>query len=83
MKYLVEGGVDILLVETVFDTLNCKAALFAISDYFEKENKEALPVMVSGTITDNSGRTLSGEPLKLFSTQFLTIRYYLSESTVL
>ena len=66
VKYLVEGGVDILLVETVFDTLNCKAALFAISDYFEKENKQALPVMVSGTITDNSGRTLSGQTIEAF-----------------
>lgn len=65
-KYLVEGGVDILLVETVFDTLNCKAALFAISDYFEKENKTPLPVMVSGTITDASGRTLSGQTIEAF-----------------
>ena len=65
-KYLVEGGVDILLVETVFDTLNCKAALFAIADYFEKENREPLPVMVSGTITDASGRTLSGQTIEAF-----------------
>lgn len=65
-KYLVEGGVDILLVETVFDTLNCKAALFAIADYFEKENKHPLPVMVSGTITDASGRTLSGQTIEAF-----------------
>lgn len=65
-KYLVEGGVDILLVETVFDTLNCKAALFAISVYFEKENKAPLPVMVSGTITDASGRTLSGQTIEAF-----------------
>lgn len=65
-KYLVEGGVDILLVETVFDTLNCKAALFAIADYFEKENKQPLPVMVSGTITDASGRTLSGQTIEAF-----------------
>ncbi|MCB9094343.1 MAG: methionine synthase [Halobacteriovoraceae bacterium] len=62
---LVQGGVDLLLVETVFDTLNCKAALKAISDYFEKENCE-LPVMVSGTITDDSGRILSGQTLKAF-----------------
>lgn len=66
VHYLVEGGVDILLVETVFDTLNCKAALFAIADYFEKEKKEALPVMVSGTITDASGRTLSGQTIEAF-----------------
>ena len=65
-KYLVEGGVDILLVETVFDTLNCKAALFAIADYFEKEKKTPLPVMVSGTITDASGRTLSGQTIEAF-----------------
>ncbi len=65
-KYLVEGGVDILLVETVFDTLNCKAALFAIADYFEKEKKAPLPVMVSGTITDASGRTLSGQTIEAF-----------------
>ncbi len=65
-KYLVEGGVDLLLVETVFDTLNCKAALFAISDYFEKEQKTPLPVMVSGTITDASGRTLSGQTIEAF-----------------
>ncbi len=57
---LVDGGVDILLVETVFDTLNAKAALFAISGLFE-EYKKNLPVMVSGTITDASGRTLSGQ----------------------
>jgi 5-methyltetrahydrofolate--homocysteine methyltransferase len=65
-KYLVEGGVDILLVETVFDTLNCKAALFAIADYFEKEKISPLPVMVSGTITDASGRTLSGQTIEAF-----------------
>lgn len=66
VQFLVEGGVDILLVETVFDTLNCKAALFAISDYFEKTGKEPLPVMVSGTITDASGRTLSGQTIEAF-----------------
>jgi 5-methyltetrahydrofolate--homocysteine methyltransferase len=65
-KYLVEGGVDLLLVETVFDTLNCKAALFAIADYFEKEKRIPLPVMVSGTITDASGRTLSGQTIESF-----------------
>ncbi len=65
-KFLVEGGVDILLVETVFDTLNCKAALFAIANYFEKENISPLPVMVSGTITDASGRTLSGQTIEAF-----------------
>ena len=62
---LVEGGVDLLLVETVFDTLNCKAALFAIQDYFE-ETGEPLPVMISGTIVDQSGRTLSGQTPEAF-----------------
>lgn len=60
IKALVEGGVDLLLVETVFDTLNCKAALFAIQEYFNREKIE-LPVMISGTIVDQSGRTLSGQ----------------------
>ena len=62
---LVDGGIDILLVETIFDTLNAKAALFAITNYFEK-NKTNLPVMVSGTITDQSGRTLSGQTVNAF-----------------
>ena len=74
-KYLVEGGVDILLVETVFDTLNCKAALFAIADYFEKEKKTPLPVMVSGTITDASGRTLSGQTIEAFLYSVSQSRY--------
>lgn len=63
---LVEGGVDILLVETVFDTLNAKAALFAIDEYFNELNKSPLPIMVSGTITDASGRTLSGQTVEAF-----------------
>ena len=62
---LVEGGVDLLLVETVFDTLNAKAALFAIEDYFET-HAVRLPVIVSGTITDASGRTLSGQTTEAF-----------------
>ena len=62
---LIEGGVDLLLVETVFDTLNCKAALFAIAEYFA-EKKIRLPVMVSGTITDLSGRTLTGQTTEAF-----------------
>ncbi|MBN2162085.1 MAG: methionine synthase [Pontiellaceae bacterium] len=57
---LIKGGVDILLVETIFDTLNAKAALFAIEEVFEKTG-ERLPVMISVTITDKSGRTLSGQ----------------------
>lgn len=62
---LVRGGVDILLVETVFDTLNAKAALFAIDSYFE-EHQIKLPIMVSGTITDQSGRTLTGQTTEAF-----------------
>ena len=65
IKGLVEGGVDVLLIETVFDTLNCKAALFACSDYFDQTGTE-LPIMVSGTITDASGRTLSGQTAEAF-----------------
>jgi 5-methyltetrahydrofolate--homocysteine methyltransferase len=65
IKGLVDGGVDILLIETVFDTLNCKAAIFAIDDYCERENK-IIPVMISGTITDLSGRTLSGQTIEAF-----------------
>lgn len=62
---LLDGGVDILLVETVFDTLNAKAALFAIQEVFDARGKE-YPVMVSGTITDNSGRTLTGQTTDAF-----------------
>ena len=65
IKGLIEGGVDILLVETIFDTLNAKAALFAIDTYLNKNNLE-IPIMVSGTITDQSGRTLSGQTVKAF-----------------
>ena len=64
---LLEGGVDVLLVETIFDTLNAKAALFAIEKIME-EKGEKIPVMVSGTITDASGRTLSGQTLEAFFT---------------
>ncbi|UTW63443.1 homocysteine S-methyltransferase family protein [bacterium SCSIO 12741] len=62
---LMEGGVDLLLVETVFDTLNAKAALFAIQDAFDELGRE-IPIMVSGTITDASGRTLSGQTTEAF-----------------
>lgn len=62
---LVAGGVDILLVETIFDTLNAKAAFFAISQYFENEKAE-LPCIASVTITDSSGRTLTGQTLEAF-----------------
>ncbi|MBK8055229.1 MAG: methionine synthase [Saprospiraceae bacterium] len=64
-KGLMDGGTDILLVETVFDTLNCKAALFAIQNLKEERNSN-IPVMVSGTITDASGRTLSGQTADAF-----------------
>jgi 5-methyltetrahydrofolate--homocysteine methyltransferase len=62
---LMDGGVDILLVETIFDTLNAKAALFAIDEVFD-ERGEKLPIMVSGTITDQSGRTLTGQTTEAF-----------------
>jgi 5-methyltetrahydrofolate--homocysteine methyltransferase len=62
---LMDGGVDILLVETVFDTLNAKAALFAIDEVFD-ERKKKIPIMVSGTITDQSGRTLTGQTTEAF-----------------
>ncbi len=66
IRGLVDGGVDILLVETIFDTLNAKAAIYAIKNYFRKENTTELPIMISGTITDASGRTLSGQTLESF-----------------
>ena len=62
---LIDGGVDILLVETIFDTLNAKAALFAIENVFDQKDLK-LPIMVSGTITDASGRTLSGQTTEAF-----------------
>ena len=62
---LIDGGVDLLLVETVFDTLNAKAALFAIEEIKEERNS-SIPVMISGTITDASGRTLSGQTAEAF-----------------
>ena len=86
IKGLVDGGVDVLLVETIFDTLNAKAAIYAIKQFFRKDNKGIsnsqglsnpplehedggggeLPIMISGTITDASGRTLSGQTLEAF-----------------
>ncbi|MBP6413978.1 MAG: homocysteine S-methyltransferase family protein [Bacteroidia bacterium] len=65
VEALIEGGVDLLLVETIFDTLNAKAALFAIEEVKEERNL-AIPIMVSGTITDASGRTLSGQTVEAF-----------------
>ncbi len=65
VKALLDGGADILLVETIFDTLNAKAALFAIEEVKEERNVD-VPIMVSGTITDASGRTLSGQTAEAF-----------------
>ncbi len=71
VKGLVDGGVDLLLIETIFDTLNAKAAIYAIKKYFRDTKKETLPVMISGTITDASGRTLSGQTLEAFYTSVM------------
>ncbi|PWB77008.1 MAG: methionine synthase [Candidatus Methylomirabilota bacterium] len=65
VRGLLDGGVDLLLIETVFDTLNCKAALFAVDQYFEKIGRR-VPIMVSVTIADKSGRTLSGQTVEAF-----------------
>ncbi|MFM1991457.1 MAG: hypothetical protein RJA99_4414 [Pseudomonadota bacterium] len=65
VEALVEGGVDVLLVETIFDTLNAKAALFAIDEFFERTGRK-LPIMISGTVTDASGRILSGQTVEAF-----------------
>ncbi|NAS29423.1 5-methyltetrahydrofolate--homocysteine methyltransferase [Flavobacteriaceae bacterium R38] len=65
IEALLDGGVDLLLVETIFDTLNAKAALFAVQEVKDERNIE-IPVMVSGTITDASGRTLSGQTVEAF-----------------
>jgi len=65
VQALVEGGVDVLLVETIFDTLNAKAALFAIDEYFDASG-ERLPLIISGTVTDASGRILSGQTVTAF-----------------
>ncbi len=72
VRGLIDGGVDIILVETVFDGLNAKAALFAISGVLEEKGVE-IPVMVSGTITDASGRTLTGQTLEAF---LITMSHY-------
>ncbi|MCX8020903.1 MAG: homocysteine S-methyltransferase family protein [Chitinophagaceae bacterium] len=66
VKGLAEGGADLLLIETIFDTLNAKAAIYAIRKYFKTSGKEPLPIMISGTITDASGRTLSGQTTEAF-----------------
>ncbi|HPB53793.1 MAG TPA: homocysteine S-methyltransferase family protein, partial [Saprospiraceae bacterium] len=62
---LIDGGADILLIETITDTLNCKAALYAIDEIFEQRGI-LMPIMISGTITDQSGRTLSGQTVEAF-----------------
>lgn len=66
IRGLVDGGVDLLLIETIFDTLNAKAAIFAIKNFFRNAGIPELPIMISGTITDASGRTLSGQTLEAF-----------------
>lgn len=66
IKGLVDGGVDILLIETIFDTLNAKAAIYAAKKFFRDNHLAELPIMISGTITDASGRTLSGQTLEAF-----------------
>lgn len=75
IRGLIDGGVDVLLIETIFDTLNAKAAIFAAKKYFRDTKKKVqgtsygeLPIMISGTITDASGRTLSGQTLEAFYT---------------
>lgn len=66
IKGLVDGGADILLLETIFDTLNAKAAIFALNKFYQDSGMQPLPLMISGTITDASGRTLSGQTLEAF-----------------
>ncbi len=68
---LVQGGVDIILIETIFDTLNAKAAIYAVKQYFRSKQLPELPIMISGTITDASGRTLSGQTLEAFYTSVM------------
>lgn len=65
VRALLDGGVDLLLVETIFDTANAKAALYAIQQLFEEEYDE-VPLFISGTIVDKSGRTLSGQTGEAF-----------------
>lgn len=73
IRGLLDGGVDVLLIETIFDTLNAKAAIFA-ADQILTERDLDIPIMISGTITDNSGRTLSGQTLEAFVTSVKTAR---------
>lgn len=71
IKGLIDGGVDILLIETIFDTLNAKGAIFAAKQFFRETGLPELPIMISGTITDASGRTLSGQTLEAFYTSVM------------
>lgn len=71
IKGLVDGGADILLIETIFDTLNAKGAIFAAKQFFRETGIPELPIMISGTITDASGRTLSGQTLEAFYTSVM------------
>jgi 5-methyltetrahydrofolate--homocysteine methyltransferase len=71
IKGLADGGVDVLLIETIFDTLNAKAAIYAAKYFFRQNNLPELPIMISGTITDASGRTLSGQTLEAFYTSVM------------
>lgn len=68
IKGIVDGGADLLLIETIFDTLNAKAAIYAAKKFFRDNKLRELPIMISGTITDASGRTLSGQTLEAFYT---------------
>ncbi len=74
IKGLVDGGVDILLIETIFDTLNAKAAIYAAKKFFRDTKQKELPIMISGTITDASGRTLSGQTLEAFYVSIMHAR---------
>jgi 5-methyltetrahydrofolate--homocysteine methyltransferase len=71
LQGLIEGGIDLILIETIFDTLNAKAAIFAAKKYFRESGQPELPIMISGTITDASGRTLSGQTLEAFYTSIM------------
>merc|ERR1711957_1154080 len=78
---LVDGGCDMLMIETIFDTQNSKAAIFAVDEYFEETGKERLPLMLSATIVDNSGRTLSGQTIEAFYISVrLAVLHLLSQS---
>ena len=71
VKGLVDGDVDLLLIETIFDTLNAKAAIYAIKKFFRQNPQAEKEIMISGTITDASGRTLSGQTLEAFYTSVM------------